>query len=131
MNHPSYQLIVNSTNADELSQKVLSLAKQFGVDLSKASPLEGELKDWQDKATEKSSPKKEAVKEVAPVEEAPAAKPSSKTLDDVKAACQKLTKVKNLDAVKAILAQFNAKKVSEINEADYGAFVAACEKEMA
>lgn len=56
------------------------------------------------------------------------------TKQDVADACQSVSTAKNLDAARAVLAQFTdaegepCRRISDLKTEEYGAFVAACEK---
>lgn len=144
---------VSAQTAPELTHLVISLARQFGVNLPTAqaelvAEVEGnqvasevtekaEVKE--EKQKEKKAPKKEKVE--APKEEkaettnvSGAIAGASFTKQNIADACQKVSAAKNLDAAKAILAQFKNEKgeacrrISDVLEADYGAFVAKCEE---
>lgn len=142
MHTPSgLQLIVNSGTAEELSRMVRSLAKQFGVDLSKAEAqviveAEPEVKEEvKEEKTKKTTTKKQATEKATEKEETPTEEAkTSLTKEMVSSAAQALSAAKNLDAVKKIIAQFKktdgeaCRKISEIQEADYAEFIAACEK---
>lgn len=69
-----------------------------------------------------------------PKEEKKEASAKTYTKQDVADACQSVSTAKNLDAARAVLAQFTdaegepCRRISDLKTEEYGAFVAACEK---
>jgi len=134
MNTPGLELKINAATSGELSSLVISLAQQFGVKLSNTEAqtiVEAEVETVKDEvkkpvAKKETKKKEEVVAEV--VEEVVAESAAVYTKQDIADACQKVSTAKNLDAAKAILAKFNARRISDVAESDYAAFVAECEK---
>lgn len=144
---------VMAPNATELAVLVKSLAAQFGVSLSNAeaemvveaepvleTQIELPVEEKPKKAAKKKEEKVEAKEEIK--EEAPKAKTQEETKtaltkQDIADACQKVSSTKNLEAAKAILAQFKSEKgeacrrISDVLEADYAAFIAKCNQVLA
>ena len=144
---------VSAQTAPELTHLVIGLARQFGVNLPTAqaelvAEVEGEKVVEEVKTEvvkEKKASKKEKVeapkeeKASAPVEEKTTppveeTQTTSLTKQNIADACQKVSAAKNLDAAKAVLAQFKNEKgepcrrISDVLETDYAAFVAKCDE---
>lgn len=145
-------LNITANSANELVDQITSLARHFGVSLPTAqaaivAEVEGEKavtevkkeapKAEAPKTEEKKTSKKKEEKKEAPKAETPKTEAATFTKQDIANACQKVSSEKNLDAAKAILAQFKNEKgeacrrISDVLEADYGAFVAKCEEVLA
>ena len=130
MQTPGIQLIVNSTTAEELQEKVISLAKQFGVDLTKAQAtmvVEAETeKVVEEKPKKEKKSKKAEVVETTIVEEVEVETQEDETItrEQITNSLQALSAVSNIETVKEVLAAFGAKKVSDLKESEYPAVMA-------
>jgi hypothetical protein len=63
--------------------------------------------------------------------DAPAKNDIVATLDDAKAALREVAAEVNKTACEEVLGEFKAKRVSDVPEAEFGAFIAACKKKVA
>jgi hypothetical protein len=137
------ELKLNAPTAPELASLVKSLAAQFGVNLSTAqAEIVAEVEHTELVAEKAEKPKEEKkaakTKKTETVKEETAKEETkSATKEDIAAACQKVSETKNLDAAKAILAQFMSDKgeacrrISDVQVSDYGVFIAKCEEAIA
>lgn len=149
---------VSAPNAIDLAVLVKSLAAQFGVSLSnaeaemvveaeptlepqielpveekpkKGKPQGGKSANASTSKESTSAGKEEKIE--APIDTS-GAQPPTYTKQDIADACQKVSTKKNLDAAKAILAMFKndkgeaCRRISDVQEADYAAFVKKCEE---
>jgi hypothetical protein len=133
------QLIIDASTVEELMEKVCALANKFGVDLSESTKtpvtkevveaaktiaVEPEVEEAP-KKEKKAKKEKEVVVETSTVEEV-----KTYTKQDITNACQELSEAKGLDKAREVLGKFGAKRISEIKEEDYGAFINACKAEI-
>lgn len=145
---PGIQLIINSVTAEELHERVVSLARQFNVVLPSLAPetKQDGPKETATKETvkeEKKSVKKtkeetktEKPEETKEVKETKPETTSAHTVDDVKGALQKLSSVKGIAALKEFLATYKNKdgaacaKVSDVQVADYSTLINDVEEKL-
>lgn len=135
------QLIISASTVEELMEKVCAIANKFNVDLSQntKTPVTKEIVEAaktievEAEVEEKPAPKaKKAKKET--VVEAPVELVAHETKEfvtytkqDIANACQKVSEKHGLEVAREILATFGAKRISEVKEEEYAAFVKACE----
>lgn len=130
------EIKINGNSIDELAAKIEALFALFNRNPAQAElPLEVNAGPVQviteKKAAVKKTTKKDVEAEVkveAPVTE------KVFTIDDVKEAAQKLTAAKNIDAARNVLAQFKnasgeaCRRISDVQESDFGMFVKVCDE---
>jgi hypothetical protein len=141
------EIKITANTVNELGAKLNELAKLFNVDFSQmALPIAANYAEVEAKAVAvevvKEEKKEKKPKKVAKFEEmtgevavieAPAVEKVF-TKQDVADACQKLSQAKNIEAARNVLSQFKnaageaCRRISDVQEADYGMFVKACDE---
>lgn len=128
------QLIIDAGTIEELMEKVCAIANKFGVDLSEATktPVTQEVveaaKTIAIEPEVEEAPKKEkkAKKEKEPVVEAEVVVEKTFTKQDIADACQKVSEKFGLEKARELLGKYSAKRISEVKESDYAAFIVTC-----
>lgn len=118
-------LTINDISAKE-AMELLQLAQKFDCTNDTVKPTIVEsmkgFKTAVDSMTEK-------VSETKTEPEKPKAEKTAIKIEDVRAAFAKFAKANGKDAAKEILTKFNATKVTELREEDYGAVMLALGEE--
>lgn len=145
------ELKITASNGEDLKNKVISLAKQFGVDLTTVqaeiiveaekieTPKEEKVKKGNAKAQTKSAVVEaasivETAQVVSDTNQTTSEKPATLSKQNIADACQKVSGAKGLAAAKEILGTFKnaegvaCRRISDIQEADYAKFISDCEK---
>ena len=130
------KLTIEASTIEELISKVMDIANKFNVDLSEntKTPVTAEVVQAVEAVVveekkEKKAPKKEKVVEVAveAVVETPKVEVTY-VKKDIADACQAVSEAKGLEAAREVLTSFGAKRISDVKESDYAAFISACNK---
>jgi hypothetical protein len=129
---------IEAESPEELKLKVLNLAKVFNGEAQLTMPAP--VTDKPERRTTK-KPKEEKVETTAAASEPTAETPTlptsqstpvSKpvTAEDLRAALAKVAgeNSQNIEKAREILGKFGARKMSEVKESDYPAFIAACDE---
>lgn len=131
------KLTIEANTIEELMEKVCKIADKFNVDLSEntKTPVTKEVVKAAEEVTvevvkEKKTKKGEKLAEavVAEIEQKAIEAEVSKafTKQDITDACQEVSEKHGLPKAREILEKFGAKRISEVKEADFGAFIEAC-----
>lgn len=130
------QLIIDAGTIEELMEKVCAIANKFNVDLSQSTktPVTAEVVEAA-KTIEvevEEAPKKEKKskkeKETVVVESTVVEETKTYVKQDIADACQLVSEAHGLEKAREVLSKFSAKRISEVKESDYGAFIAACKE---